>query len=411
MTLDIKYVREQFPGLKNEWVFFDNAGGSQILKKVVDKISDYYYTNNVQLGGSYDVSKQAANALLQGRQDIATLFNASRAEEIVFGGATTVLLQQLSKAMASQFKPGDEVIVTDSDHESNIGPWVALEARGVIVKFWAINHETLELDLDDLGALMSDKTKLVCFTHVSNVLGTINPVKEITKYVHDKGAKVVVDAVAYAPHRAIDVTDWNVDYYAMSLYKTYGPHHAALYGKYDALLTLDNLYHYFYDKAKVPAKLEPGNANYELSYGATGIVDYLVELGTQAGCTGSNREKIVAAYKDITAHEAIIGERLLSYLRKRNDCIIIGIKDGHDLRRVPTIGFVIDGTHPEEICKKLDAHKIAMRFGDFHAKRLVNELGYNDNGANGVLRVSMTHYNTIEEVDALIKALDRVLSE
>ena len=219
---------------------------------------------------------------------------------------------------------------------------------------------------------------------------------------------VCVDAVAYAPHRAVDVQDWNVDFYALSLYKTYGPHHAALYCRYDHMAELDGLYHYFYGKDKIPAKMEPGNANYELSYGSGAIVDYLVELGTQAGETGSRRDKLVAAYNDITVQEALIGEKFLNYLRKRNDCTIIGLKDGKDPRRVPTISFTIDGKDPEKICLAMDKEKIAIRFGDFHARRLSDSLDITKN--NGAVRVSLTHYNTAEEVDRLITALDKILS-
>lgn len=409
MALDMNFVREQFPGLKSEWTLMDNAGGSQILKGCVDKITEYYYSNNVQMGGSYEVSQNAAKAYQSGRENIATLFNAARTDEIVFGPSTTVLLQFLTKSLASQFRAGDEVIVTITDHESNIGPWVWLEEKGVIIKFWPMNKETYELELDALDNLMTDKTKMVAFTHVSNLLGTINDVKEITQFVHDRGAMVCVDAVAYAPHRAVDVQDWNVDFYALSLYKTYGPHHAALYCRYDHIKELDGLYHYFYGKDKIPAKMEPGNANYELSYGSGAIVDYLVTLGEQAGATGSRREKIVAAYEDITAQEILIGEKLLSYLRKRNDCTVLGIKDGNDAGRVPTIAFTIDNKDPEKICLAMDKHKIAVRFGDFHARRLSDSLDITKD--NGAVRVSMTHYNTVEEVDKLIKAFESVLSE
>jgi cysteine desulfurase family protein (TIGR01976 family) len=409
VALDLEYVRAQFPALKNEWIFMDNAGGSQILKSVVDRINEYYYSNNVQLGGSYQVSQDALAAFQKGRADIATLFNASRPEEIVFGPSTTVLLQFLSKAMVNQFRAGDEVIVTITDHESNIGPWTWLEERGVIVKFWPMNKETYELELEALDKLMTEKTRLVAVTHVSNLLGTINPIKEIASFVHDRGARICVDAVAYAPHRAVDVQDWNVDFYALSLYKTYGPHHAALYCRYDHMKELDNLYHYFYGRDKIPAKMEPGNANYELSYGSGAIVDYLTSLGEQAGETGSRRKKIEAAFRDIEGQETAIGERLLSYLRKRNDCTILGIKDGNDPRRVPTIAFTVQGQDPEKICLEMNKYKIAIRFGDFHARRLGDSLGITKD--NGAVRVSLTHYNTLEEVDRLIAALDDILGK
>lgn len=409
MALDMDFVRDQFPALKNEWTFMDNAGGSQILKGCVDKISEYYYSHNVQLGGSYDISQASFKAFGEGRANIATLFNASRPEEIVFGPSTTVLLQFLSKAMLRQFKAGDEVIVTITDHESNIGPWVWLEDRGVVIKFWPMNKETYELELDALDAIMTEKTKLVAFTHVSNLLGTINNVKEITQFIHDRGALVCVDAVAYAPHRAIDVQDWNVDFYALSLYKTYGPHHAALYCRYDHMEELDGLYHYFYDKTKIPAKMEPGNANYELSYASGAIVDYLVTLGEKAGSNGSRREKLEAAFEDITEQENILCEKVLSYLKKRNDCNVLGITDGKSARRVPTVAFTIEGKDPEQVCIAMDKFKVAVRFGDFHARRLSDSLGITEK--NGAVRISLTHYNTVEEVDKLLNALDQVLAK
>src|ERR1700712_2713825 len=276
--LDIDFARSQFPGLSHGWTFFDNAGGSQILKRAVERITTFLYDKNVQIGGSYDVSLQAAKALMDGRIAAMQLVNAARPEEIVFGSSTTVLLQNLAKAMRSQLSPGDEVIVTISDHESNIGPWEALRDAGIVLKFWPLDTTTYTLDIADLGALMSPKTKLVCVTHVSNILGSINPIAEIAAYTHEHGARICVDAVAYAPHRAIDVGEWDVDYYVFSLYKTYGPHYAMMYGKYSHLLELDPLYHFFYGRDKVPGKLEPGNPNYELAYSLTGIVEYLGNL-------------------------------------------------------------------------------------------------------------------------------------
>ena len=407
MALDIEFVRKQFPGLTTDWTLMDNAGGSQILKGVVDKITQYYYSNNVQTGGSYELSQKAASSLAEGRENIATFFNASRPEEIVFGPSTTILMQFLAKAMAHQFQAGDEIVVTNSDHESNIGPWVALQEIGVKLNFWNINQLTFELELNELDKLMTDKTKLVCCTHVSNVLGTINPIKDITRFVHERGAKICVDGVAYAPHRAVDVSSWNVDFYALSLYKTYGPHHAALYCKYDHMHDLANLYHYFYDADKIPAKLEPGNANYELSYASGAIVDYLAGLGAHTCKNGTRREQLEAAFQQIEEQEIELSERLLSYLRKRNDCYVIGNPSGKDPTRVATVSFTIKNQDPQQVCKKMDEHGIAIRFGDFHARRLVESMGLLE--TNGAVRVSMTHYNTVEEVDKLIAALDSVL--
>ena len=406
-SLDLDFVRAQFPGLNNGWTLFDNAGGTQILARSVDRLNDFLFNMNVQTGGSYDLSIKAANALESGRQAMMHLTNASRAEEIAFASSSTVALQNLAKSMRGQFKPGDEVIVTVSDHESNLGPWTTLEEFGVTLKFWNIDPERLELNLDDLQSLLSDRTKLVAVTYVSNILGTINPIADIAKLVHSADAKLCVDAVAFAPHRAIDVAALDVDYLVFSLYKVFGPHFAVLYGKYDLLRELDNLYHYFYGKEKVPAKLEPGNASYELAYASIGIVDYLAELAEQVDGAGSTRDKIVRAFDRITLHENAIAERLLAYLRSRSDCRILGFENGSDERRVPTISFVVDGQDSGQIAKKMDAYNIAIRFGDFHARRLLEFLNLADNG--GCVRVSMAHYNTISEVDALIGALEEVL--
>lgn len=405
--LDMDFVRSRFPGLENGWAFFDNAGGTQILAGVVDRMNDFLFNMNVQIGGSYEISRQAAGALQSGREAMMRFVNAGRPEEIAFAPTTTVALQNLARSMTSQFEPGDEVIVTVSDHESNIGPWVGLERHGVNVKFWSLDRDSLELDIDELRSLLSERTKLVAVTHVSNILGTINPVAEIAQIVHDNGSLICTDSVAFAPHRAIDVAALDVDFLAFSTYKVFGPHGAVLYGKYDQFAKLDNLYHYFYGRDMIPAKLEPGNASYELAYSTTGIVDYLAELGEQGGQTGTTRERIEAAWSAITLHENLIAERLLDYLRSRSDCRIIGRERGDDPRRVPTISFTIDGQDSGKIAQRMDDYNIAIRFGDFHARRLAEHLGLAD--SNGCVRVSMTHYNTLEEVDALIRALDEIL--
>lgn len=406
--LNLDFVRSQFPGLDRGWTFFDNAGGSQILKGALERINRFLIEKNVQIGGSYEVSQAAASALYEARTAAMHLVNANRPEEIVFGSSTTALLQNLARAMHSQLTAGDEIIVTVADHESNIGPWDRLQERGIVLKVWPLDKESLTLELADLEPLMSERTRLVCVTHCSNILGSINPIREIADFVHARGAKICVDAVAYAPHRAVDVQAFDVDYYVFSLYKTYGPHYALMYGKYDLLLKLDPLYHYFYGKDKVPGKLEPGNPNYELAYSTCGIVDYLTTLGEQAGETGTVRQKIVAAYGAITEQEYALTERLLAYLRSRNDCRIVGQPFNRDGNRVPTIAFRFDGRDAGELCRAMDAEKIAMRFGDFHSRRLAEYLGLTDHGS--MLRVSMVHYNTIEEVDRFTAALDRILS-
>ncbi|MFN4128896.1 MAG: aminotransferase class V-fold PLP-dependent enzyme [Paracoccaceae bacterium] len=403
-TLDLDHVRSNFPGLSRGWTLFDNAGGSQILRGAVERMTEFLYEKNVQIGGSYEVSIAAAEALRAGRQAVATLMNAARPEEIIFGPSTTVLLQNLSRAMRSQLQPGDEVIVSMSDHESNIGPWVSLQEFGIVLKFWPLNHDTLSLELADLAPLMTERTKLVAVTHVSNILGQVNPIAEIAKFVHDHGARICVDAVAYAPHRAIDVQGWDVDYYVFSLYKTYGPHYAVMYGKFDHLLELDTLYHYFYGKDKVPGKLEPGNPSYECAYSTLAIRDYFAGLG---GVATNPRAAIEAGFAAVTRQEDALVERLLSYLTARNDCRVFGATVNEGSRRIPTIAFRFDGRDSGALAKEMDAHKIAIRHGDFHSRRLVEDL--HQTGDGGLLRVSMVHYNTLEEVNQLCAAFDVIL--
>jgi cysteine desulfurase family protein (TIGR01976 family) len=403
-ALDVAFARSQFPAVaKGDWAYFDNAGGSQVLKAVADRVSDYLLTTSVQTGASYEPSRRASERLAHSRERIALLIGANRPEEVVLGPTTTQMMRNLCAAMASQFKPGDEIILTDFDHESNIGPWLPLVERGVVVRTWSVNPETCEIDLADLDRLLSGRTKLVCVTHASNILGTINPIPEIARRVHAAGARLVVDAVAYAPHRAVDVAGSGADFYLFSFYKVYGPHFAVMWGRHEHLVGLDTLYHWFYTADKVPAKLEPGNANYELAWGCCGIVDYVEKLGG-----GTGRAAIERAFDAVAQHEEAIGERLLSYLRGRNDVQIVGRRESDRAVRVPTISFKAAGRDSAELVRAVDASHVGIRYGDFHSRRLVEKLGLAD--GNGVVRVSMVHYNTIDEVDRLVKALDAALA-
>jgi len=408
-SLDLAFVRAQFPALASGFAFLDNAGGSQILDGVVDRIRDYLLTTNVQLGASYRVSQDASARLHEAQVRTAELLNAARPEEIVMGPTSTVLLQFLARAMAGQFAPGDEVVVSRADHESNIGPWVGLEAHGVVVKTWELNRDTGALELDDLERVMTPRTRLVAVTHASNIFGAIQPIAAISRFVHQRKARICVDGVAYAPHRAVDVTAWDVDYYALSFYKVYGPHHAVLYGKYDQLLALDNLYHYFVAKDRIPYKLQPGNPNYELSYGCIGIADYLAALGQRVGVPAGapRRVAIETAWSAIAAHEAVLAARLLSYLHGRPGVRVLGPATADAAIRVPTVSFVADGVPSDAIVRHTDTLGLGIRHGDFHSRRLVEWLGYG--GVSGVVRASLVHYNTVDEVDRLIAALDAVI--
>lgn len=402
--LDQAFIRDAFPALGKGQVFLDNAGGSQIARHTVERMTKFLYTSNAQLGATYAASAEAGDRVHQGRAAVATLLNAARPEEIVLGATSTQLFDQLARALVQTWSPGDEVIVTNFDHEANIGPWTKLSAQGIVVKVWEMRRDAYLPDLADLGALLGDRTRLVAVTHASNIYGSINPIREIADLVHASGAMICVDGVAYAPHRAVDVTDLGADFYGFSVYKTYGPHFAALYGRHDLLLNAGSINHEFFPKDKVPQKMEPGNASHELAYSCTGVIDYLEAFAVAHGINSTGREAVEAAFAIIADHEEALSQRLLAYLKSRADVTIIGDPSPDRDRRVPTISFTITGKSSRAIVEATDATGIGIRFGDFYSRRLVEALDLPD--PDGVIRVSAVHYNTLDEIDALIAHLD-----
>ncbi len=400
--LDLDFVRSQFPALAGEWVFMDNAGGSQVLRSVAERVSDYLLASNVQTGASYGPSRESTRRVAESRKAFARFMNCDPGE-IVMGPSTTILIRFLSEAMTGRLKAGDEIVLTNIDHEANIGPWLKHEARGVKIRWWRCDPESFELDLDDLRALVSERTKLVCVTHASNILGTINPIRAIADIAHAAGAEVCVDAVAYAPHRAIDVKAFDADYYLFSVYKVFGPHHAVMYGKREKLEALDNIYHYFFDKSRVPHKLEPGNINYECAWGSIGAVDYVEELGRRE-TGGEGRAAIEAGFGLIAEQERRLTRKLLDFLESRNSVRVIGRATDASAERVSTVSFTVEGASSQAVVEAVDGHSVGIRFGDFYARRIVEEHGLTER--QGVVRVSMLHYNTEAEVDRLVSALE-----
>lgn len=407
--LDVNFVRKLFPALESDFVFMDNAGGSQAAGKVVSRITDFFTHYNVQLGGSYKVSAEAGDELEKVKHSVANYVNASRTEEVIIGSSTTMLLRILSLTISRQWAPGDEVVITNSDHEANVSCWMDLQEKGIIVKKWNVNPETFEFDLKDLKNLLTEKTKLVAMVHASNILGTINPIKEIAEIVHDAGALLCVDGVAYAPHRKIDVQEWGVDFYVFSTYKVYGPHQAVMFGKYELLHALDGINHYFIGKDEVPYKLQPGNFNYELTYSLGGVIDYFNALYDHHYGISSNadeRERITAVFDLIADHEEAIAKPLFDYLNSKPEIRIIGLDTADKNRRMPTIAFIHSKMKSSELVEKVDPYQIGIRFGDFYAKKIIEDLGLVEN--DGVVRVSLVHYNTKEEVEKLIQVFNTI---
>lgn len=406
--MDTDFVKTQFPALRNDFIFMDNAGGSQVTKHVIDNIRDYLVNFNVQLGASYEISALAGVKLKKITRRLANMINAGDPREVIVGPSSTMLLRILSICLSKQWQPGDEVIVTNSEHESNVSCWMDLKEKGIVVKIWNLNPETLEFDANDLKNLLSEKTKLVAVTHVSNILGTINPIADLAGIVHDAGALICVDGVAFAPHRLVDVRQFNADFYVFSAYKVYGPHQGILYGKYHLLEKMVGINHYFIDE--VPYKFQPGNFNFELTAGLAGLPQYFTEFFDHHfpdASAADEHQKFQKTFELIAAHEETLSNRLLHYLQSRKDIRIIGVPVASRSRRVPTISFVHEKFKSSEIVKKVDPFRIGIRYGDFYAKKLIRDLGLIEK--DGVVRVSFVHYNTLEEVDALIKAFDAVL--
>lgn len=409
-ALDMSYVRSQFPMLADGYAYLDNAGGSAVLGRVADRVRDYLLNSSVQLGASYGGSAAAGERVMEARESVAQLINAYHPEECVMGGSTTHLLQILCRAIAPSINSGDEIIVTNCDHEANIGPWQRLcEERGATLRVWSVDPSTLELELKDLDALLNSRTRYVAMTHASNILGSVNPVAEVARRVHAVGGKLCVDAVAYAPHRLVDVQASGADYYVFSFYKVFGPHFAVLWGHRDALLELPSLNHFFIGREVIPYKLQPGNLNYELSYGCMGISDYLLDIGQRLGATGTPRQVMQAAFDAFEEQEDLLAETLLAFLRDAPGVRIIGKPRVTAGDRVPTISFVVEGVQSEAIVRRIDAAQIGIRFGDFYARHLIEELGLTQYG--GVVRVSIAHYNTVDEMQRLVEHLARAITD
>ncbi len=396
LDLDLDRVRGFFPALGDDWALFDNAGGSVVADTVRKRIARYLRDYGVQHGASYRISREATELVDEGREAAAILLGGVEPDEVVLGPSTTMNVYVLAHALRSTWKDGDAVVVTNLDHEANIGAWRRLEQTGIEIREWRLDPSTAALRVEDLEPLLDERVRLVCFSHCSNVVGLVHDVAAIAAVAHRAGAQVCVDGVAFAPHRPLVVREWDVDWYLFSAYKVYGPHLGVLYGKREHLLAARNQNHFFYDESQIPQKLMPGNVSHELAPGLTGIVHYLHEIGDG---------DLDLAYARIAAHEAAIIERFGEFLRSREDVEWLG--EGSGLERVPTFAFTVRDRRSSEIPPMLDEQRVAIRWGDFYAARAIDALGLR--AKDGIVRASAVHYNTAEEVDRLIDALEGAL--
>ena len=398
-------IRAQFPALAGDLVYLENAGGSQVPAVVADSIRDYMLTSYVQLGAGYPLS-QKATELVDEAHDFVRLMMNGQDGEVILGSSTSALLQMLARCYAQVLKPGSEIIVAQTGHEANVGPWKMLDRLGFGLRWWEMDPASCSCPLSDLEELLSERTALVAFPHASNLLGGIVDIERITSLSHEAGARVVVDGVAYAPHRAMDVSAWNVDWYAYSAYKVYGPHMAALWGRRDALAELSGPNHFFVPDDDLPYKFEVGGPNHEGCAGICGLRDYLATLVGEADPRALDRSAIERAFEIMTACELPLQARLIEYLRSRDDVRIIGPTDA-DESRVGTISFVHDSKSSAEITAAVDRSGIGIRHGHMYAYHLCEAAGLDPE--DGVVRTSLVHYNTLEEIERLIEVFDAVL--
>jgi len=410
ISLDVDYVKAQFPAFNDpkssKWSFFENAGGSYVPTNVIEHLNHFMTSTKVQPYAEFDTSAIAGDNMDQATKLFAEMINA-KTDEIIIGGSTTMNMYVLSNAMKSLLKPGDEVIVTNQDHEANVGAWRRLAEHGAVIKEWQINTDTAELEINDLKALLSDKTKIVAVTHCSNIVGSINDLKSIAKLVHEYDAYIVGDGVSYAPHGFPDVKDLDVDFYAFSLYKTFGPHLGLLYGKKEILSKLPNQNHEFLE-GDVPYTLNPGGPNHEELSCLIGVYEYFNNLYEHhfPNKEASTREKIEAVNELIAVHEMEIANPLLDYINSRDDINLIGKNKIENKDRAPTIAFTIKNKSSKDVSSELVKNGIATRNDNFYAWRCLKALGISTD--DGVVRTSMVHYNTHEDVNKLISALKKI---
>ncbi len=406
MALDLMLARAQFPALSGEWIFMDNAGGSQVPLQVADSIRDYLLHTNVQLGASYEVSRRSTETVWNARRLMGDLIGAAP-DEIVFGANASQLLRMLSMVLSAGWEPGDEVIISQGEHEANAGCWEYLEQFGIVIKTWEIDKEKYTFEIDRLTDLLSDRTRLIAVHHSSNVLGNVMPVRDVVKLAKGSGAMVCVDGVGYVPHRLVDVKDLDVDFYVFSNYKAFGPHLGVLYGKAGLLKKVPRWNHFFIGEDEVPAKFELGSGAYESIAGLLGLEKYFRALGKRMG--GPVREVFSDVYDDIVAYESRLTRDLLHFLAGKPRVHIVGESDPRRTdERVPVISFVVDSADPEELVREVDKSRIGIRWGHFYAVRLLDALDLLQ--YKGVVRVSLAHYNTEAELARLKEVLEPLLA-
>jgi cysteine desulfurase family protein (TIGR01976 family) len=412
LQFDVDAIRSEFPSLQlaqggRQVVFLDGPGGTQVPQRVIDAVADYYRTSNANEGGAFATSARTDAVVADARAAVADLYGADSPDEIKFGYNMTTLTFHLSRSIGARLAPGDEILVTTLDHEANVSPWRAVARdRGLVVRTVDIRTDDCTLDLDDLDARLSPRTRLVAVGYASNAVGTINPVAEIARRAHAAGAWVYVDAVHFAPHGSIDVRAIGADFLVSSAYKWFGPHLGALWGRAELLAELPH-----YKVRPAHDDFETGTPNLEGIAGTLAAVEYLASVGSGFGVGGgstSRREQLTAAMAAIREHELDLAQRLISGLGAIRGVHIWGITDGSRFaaERVPTVSITLSDMSARDAATALGGRGIFAWDGDFYATGLIERLGLVQGG--GLLRLGLVHYNTAAEVDRVLEAIEEV---
>ncbi|MBL8093420.1 MAG: cysteine desulfurase-like protein [Anaerolineales bacterium] len=414
MTFDIDAVRAQFPALQTGTVYLDNPGGTQVPQRVLDRMTDYLVRCNANKGGGFRTSSESDAIIAAAHAALADFLNCDP-REVVFGANMTTLTLHISRSLAKWLKPGDEIVVTRLDHDANVAPWLlAAQDAGAVVRWVDVNLADATLKIDDVTQAITPKTRIVAVGYASNAVGTINPVKHVIDLAHAVGALVYVDAVQYAPHGLVDVRALDCDFLVCSAYKFFGPHVGVLYGKHDLL---DRLPAYKVRPAhdEPPDKFETGTLNHEGIAGTLGAIEYLEWVGDPARgyrplaqVSGERdperRARLARGLAALETYEHGLARALIAGLQAIPGVRIYGITDPERVsERVATVSFTLAGQHPRRVAEQLGEHDINVWDGNYYAYEIVRRLGLDEGG--GMVRVGPVHYNTQDEIAALVAAV------
>jgi cysteine desulfurase family protein (TIGR01976 family) len=403
-TKTLSDQRKHFPSLSrtvngSAVAYFDGPAGSQMPQQVIDAISSYYATSNANTHGSFLTSRETDTLLEETREAVASFVGAPHRRTISFGANMTTLNFSLSKAIARSLQEGEEILITQLDHEANRAPWLALRENGIVVREILLKQNGT-LDYEDARRKITERTRLVAMGLASNALGTVNDVALIRELTHKVGAWLMVDAVHFAPHFSVDVTSLDVDFLICSAYKFYGPHVGLLYCR-DGLLDQLQTDRLRTQDPRAPQRIETGTLNHAAIAGVKGAIEYLAGLGTGKDL----RSKLVSALNVIHEHEEKLGYRIHAGLRKLNGITVYGPAYGKGLR-APTVSFTIDTLPANQVCDALARRGIFAWDGHFYAVRAVEILGLGAKG--GLTRVGILLYNTSDEVERLLGGVKEI---